>query len=173
MKIEINIKKKHVYLLTLVLTILTISVFSQGQAPNPGHEASSVYIQSLAKDLETAVSDGDFAEVEVDCVNRRSGVYDKDAIKWCPTAYPKLMHCSLADNQAPLESPTQVSQENSPTGDCQTNGECKANTIRTNMGGDDMLFEVSVKDDLITQGCWAYDDGHSHGDYRIEVVCCK
>ena len=83
------------------------------------------------------------------------------------------MHCSIVDDEAPLTSPTIVSQENSQTGDCQTSGECAANGIRANLGADDMLLEVAVKDNGITQGCWAYDSSHSHVDYRIEVVCCK
>jgi len=61
MEIKVNIQKKHVYLLSLLIILTGGILFVQGQsASNFGHSADDVQIAALGKSLEQAVVDGDF-----------------------------------------------------------------------------------------------------------------
>ncbi len=159
MAINISIEKRHLYLLSAILIFLAgISVviaLNSGDYQVHGHTADE--IESLFEGI---------------CIYERSPSYGGDAIHYCPEEYPKLLSCHIADDQAPATGPSYPGQINN---DCDSNGECKANSgdnTRGNLGTNNMYLEVVENSDNI-QGCWQYDSGHVHNDYRIELVCCR
>lgn len=173
MKLEINIKKRQVYFLSTLIVLAFGILFVQGQGiSNYGHDSDQVEMDfnGVTKTLQEAYNDGTLKQV--DCVNLRSTVFDADAVAWCNTDHPKVIHCSIADDQAPTAGPTVISTAGSSSGTCQSNGACHASN-RGDLGGDVSYLEIVVKDDGITEGCWQYDYGHSRKDYHLDLICCK
>ncbi len=174
MKFNIEIKKRQMYFLTALIVLGFTILFVQGQGvSNFGHDSNQVEILvgGSTMTLQEAYDTDAFNEVR--CMNKRTDKYNKDAVGWCTSDYPVLMHCSLVDNEAPLATPTKISTAGSSSGICQSDGICKANDIRGDLATDDANLEVVVKDDGVTQGCWQYDRSHSRQKYRLEMVCCK
>lgn len=104
------------------------------------------------------------------CARGRSDVRVGDAIQYCPSNYPRLMSCSIVDDQAPQQDPTAAP--------CATSGSCDASSTaspstrqRTDLGSELMYLETVGYNNI--HGCWAYDKAHAHAAYRIEFVCCK
>ena len=79
----------------------------------------------------------------------RSPAHKKDKTLFCPADYPVLLSCFACDNEGTL---------------FDTN---PAN--RGNLGGDFIYLERVKSGDVM--GCIAYDDGHDHKSYFIEIVC--
>ncbi len=95
----------------------------------------------------------------------RGGIVKKDAVLYCPPEKPLIFSCNANDDQAPDSTPTDLS------GTCPTSGSCPMNTTRTSLGGDGFYLETVTNGQ--TQGCLAYDNNHSHTDYRLEITCCE
>ena len=175
MKLEINIKKRQVYLLSFLIVLTFGILFVQGQGiSNFGHSSDQVeiVIAGTTKTLQESYDAGDFDQ-GVDCISKRTPVLSKDSVGWCNSDYPNVVHCSLVDDQAPNSGPTVLSSAGSSSGSCQNDGLCKADGIRTSLAEDAFYLELVVKDNGITQGCWQYDSGHSRQDYHLDLVCCR
>jgi hypothetical protein len=173
MIVTLSHKTTFTVFVVFLFSLIGFTVYAGNHYPDPGHLDVEVFIASLDKTLDQAVVDGDLggSPPGVDCVNLRSASsYKNDAVKWCSSTHPNLVHCSVTDDQAGSSTPTIVG--NYAGGGCQSDGLCPANSVRTNLGQDDIYLEVIVKNDLVTQGCWAYDYSHNHEDFRIDVVCC-
>lgn len=62
------------------------------------------------------------------------------------------------------------------TGVCGGNGSCNHSVAsRTGLGSDNMYTEVvrKIVAGETVQGCFVYDENHSHADFRIETHCCE
>lgn len=179
MKLELNIKKRQVYLLSFLIVTTFGILFVQGQGiSNFGHSSNQVeiVIEGTTKTLQEAYDAGDFnpeLNLGQECITKRTSVLSKDSVGWCNSDYPNLVHCSLADDQAPNSGPTVLSSAGSSSGTCQSDGLCKADNIRSSLAKDSFYLELVVKDNGITNGCWQYDSGHSRQDYHLDLVCCK
>ncbi len=105
-------------------------------------------------------------------VNVRSKVMKNDAVVYCPAAYPVLIACDTTDDEAPLTGPTSLA------GYCESDGECTSKNAapsqfqRHNLG-DQMTYHERVKNSAGIEGCWAYDLGHAHQPFRLEISCVK
>jgi len=107
------------------------------------------------------------------CTRKRSGILHKDAVTYCPAAYPKLFSCSTVDDAAPSTSPTDLSSYcNSDSPTCLANNSAPLNFQRTGLGGDHIYLETVINS-AKQEGCWGYDSGHSHADYRMDIMCCN
>ncbi|MBT3866268.1 hypothetical protein HOF78_04190 [Candidatus Woesearchaeota archaeon] len=174
MKLEINIKKRQVYLLSFLIVVAFGILFVQGQGvTNFGHNSDQVeiVIEGTTKTLQDSYDDSSLRQI--DCMSWRSATFGEDAVSWCNTDYPTLVHCSIIDNQAPNGGPTLIASAGSSSGQCQSEGLCSATNIRADLGDDTGYLEIVKKNDGIIQGCWQYDYGHARKDYQIELVCCK
>lgn len=161
------------YFLTSIILVAFGILFVQGQGiSNYGHNSDQLEIKiaDTYKTIQEAYDDGSLSKV--DCVNKRSTVFDADAVAWCDTDHPKMVHCSIIDDQAPTAGPTVISTAGSSSGSCQSNGACVASN-RGDLGGDISYLEVVIKDDGVVEGCWQYDYGHARKDYHLDMVCCK
>jgi len=71
MEVKINIGKRHLYVLSLmiVVTFSVLFVYGQGKS-NPGHDADSIWVPSLGKSLDSAVKGGYF-DKKLECVSGR------------------------------------------------------------------------------------------------------
>ena len=156
MDIEISIKKRYAFIIFTGLLLITGAIYVYATKPNPGHTLTEI--------------EGDIAMKSdlISCVNLRSDVFKKDAVQWCPTTHPKLMHCSIVDDSA--EETTLYDLDGTCTTD--ENQLCSAVGIRAGLGQAEAYLEIVTRNNE-REGCWQYDDGHSRNDYKIEVVCCN
>ncbi len=171
--IQINLPNKLTFTIIVIFAILiggiTVYAYNSGGPPNLlGHSSDEVKVKidGVPKTLQEAIVDGDLGgDTFVDCKNWRSDVFNKDAVVWCGKVRPNMLHCSIIDDEAPFESPTDLS-------DCSSNGLCPANGLRQYLSRGESYIEI-VKQEDGRQGCWQYDPDHSRHNYRLEIVCCK
>src|SRR3989338_2235289 len=109
----ITLSNKTFYITLALFSTLVVGIFvtAQSGTPNPGHDDNSIYIQSLGKTLDQAISAGDMARP--DCTITRTGPYGStdgtaksDEVSWCPSDKPRLVQCNALDDQAPTTGPT-------------------------------------------------------------------
>jgi hypothetical protein len=178
--VNINIKKRHVYILSALIILVGSILFVQGQGTsNFGHNAYDVdvVIGGTVKPLQNAINDGDLTSTitiggSVNCMGVRSEVATKDYVQYCPGSHPTVVHCSIVDDEAknipPIDPPTWL-----PPGPCQSNGKCDSTSIRHNLDGNEAYLEIVKANTPKPQGCWQYNVGHSRNPYRIELICCE
>ncbi|MDP8260086.1 MAG: hypothetical protein P9L96_03685 [Candidatus Gygaella obscura] len=85
---------------------------------------------------------------------RRSAAIKKDKILWCPDAYPNLISCMVADDEA---GPSVA------LGALDLNDKAP----RGNLGGDLVYTERVKSPTADVYGCMSYAENHSHAPYII------
>jgi hypothetical protein len=120
------------------------------------------------------------------CMRKRSASYVNDFVTWCTPDYPKLYSCAQVDAEAP-DSPYILSE-------CLDDGQClareptikelrmgylkfgpKRKNLGRGLGGDGMYYERVKKmaSGKEVNGCWIYDNSHTHRGHRADIMCCK
>ncbi len=191
MKFEINIAKKHAWMIVAAVTLLSVTmlVFATGYSSGlqshatlfadtiRGKSGGSVTVDDTLSTTGDISADGTISgdgsglsNVHSSlCMHKRGDSSRNDKVLWCTEDYPVLVHCSGPDDQAP-DSVDDLSSECSDDGDCEFSGE------RGSLGGDYIYFEIIRKitsDGVEVRGCAGYDYEHSHVDYKLDIVCCK
>jgi hypothetical protein len=98
---------------------------------------------------------------------KRSAIHEKDSVVWCPSTHPYVISCSVTDDQAPSAG---TLNDLGNAGCSTSDGLCNQTNVRGSLGQNDMYLET-VKKDGPVWGCLAYDSGHTHQPYRLDLMC--
>ncbi len=171
MKIDLNAPLVAICL----LVILAASVLAYSSSiPNPGHGADTIWsdfggtemnLQDTLDIVNQKIENLEMRTYVSDCTLKRSTIGRNDRVIWCPDTHEIVIHCSESDDQAPDEIPT-------PMDTCLADGECDATGLRGNLGTEDVYLELVENVNTGTQGCWAYDNMHTHQPYKLDLICC-
>ena len=101
---------------------------------------------------------------------KRSAVQTKDSVVYCPSTHPLVVSCYIADDQAPASGPTSLAGYCDGDGLCHAGGTAPSQFRRQSLGTDNVYLERVINSAGV-EGCWQYDNAHSHSDYRIELTC--
>ena len=108
------------------------------------------------------------------CFRKRSAAFRNDFVTWCPADFPDLYSCSQLDESGG-NRPMLFTR-------CTRDGTCQAkagqNGIqydRSGLGANGQYYERVQKRESgrLIDGCWMYDNNHSHTPHRADVMCCK
>jgi hypothetical protein len=100
---------------------------------------------------------------------KRSAIQSKDSVVWCPATHPYIISCTVVDDKAPAAT---TLADLGAAGCGTSDGACDQTGDRDNLGTDDVYLETVEKTGPV-YGCLAYDRGHAHMSYRLDLICAK